>query len=86
MFSGYYICKIMVVTACFLIQTSPSLGDYKLQDPGRKIWSGKLPQWLSYTINFTNVSLACLQLGYKTTNFFSVIVLNAVVCLNHCLG
>ena len=23
MFSGYYICKIMVVTACFLIQVTP---------------------------------------------------------------
>jgi len=44
---GYYICKIMVVVACFLIQA----GGNWLQDPVSKIWSGRLPQWLSYTIS-----------------------------------
>ena len=45
----------------------PFLSGYLLQDPGCKIWSGKLPQWFSYIQlaidNLTNVSLACLQLG-----------------------
>jgi len=54
MFSGYYICKIMVVIACFLIKAgvTPSsvVTNCKILH-GCKIWSGKLPQWLSYTIS-----------------------------------
>ena len=41
MFSDYYIYKILVVTACFLIQTggtpSQMFSDYYLQDPGPKV-------------------------------------------------
>ena len=68
MFSGYYICKIMVVIACSLIQAGVT--------PSSVVKSCKilvvrygLGSFLSGFLirlpidNLTNVSLACLQLG-----------------------
>ena len=68
MFSGYYICKILVVIACFLIQASVTPSSVVTNCKILVVRYG-LGSFLSGCLiqlaidNLTNVSLACLQLG-----------------------
>ena len=68
MFSGYYICKIMVVIACFLIQAGAKPSSVVTNCKTLVIRYG-LGSFLSDCLiqlaidNLTNVSLGCLQLG-----------------------